>query len=133
MRILMDKTKIHLAITPEIRDKFQALAKKKTKGKMAPLVEWLLNNYEENLGKKDLGEWPEIKKKLILFADRVTGGDVVKLFEEVLANDENSFSIILKIPSRLKGDKEGLKRWLDSRSSALVNVFCKDEDVCRSV
>jgi hypothetical protein len=132
MRISMDKAKIHLALDIEIKDKFQSLAKKKTKGKMAPLIKWLLDNYEENLGKKELGDWPEIKKKVTAFADRATGGDVKKLFEEVLVNDENFFSIILKIPSKLKRDKEGLKKWLDLRSLALINIICK-EDVCRSV
>lgn len=35
--------------------------------------------------------------------------------------DEDVVPVFLKIPGNLKGDKEGLKTWLDSQTSVLVS------------
>jgi hypothetical protein len=126
----MDKTNLYLSVAPETKVKLQALAKKRTKGKMSELVAWFIENSEINLTKKTLDKWPEIREKLAFHADKKTDGDIVKLIKKLIENylevDENFISVMLKIPVSLKQDREGLKNWLNSRSLALINVICKE-------
>jgi len=51
---------------------------------------------------------------------------VEKHLDLVVHNDEE-IPVIMKIPASLKGDKEALRAWLDSKTNAIVEHLGKTE------
>ncbi len=45
------------------------------------------------------------------------------LVDKYLVLDEDVIPVILKIPAALKGDQEGLQKWLDARSKGIVKAL----------
>jgi len=46
--------------------------------------------------------------------------DLVTKYLGLLVNDGSEVPVILKIPSELKGDEEGLRKWMAVRTEAIV-------------
>lgn len=42
---------------------------------------------------------------------------------DLIANDGEEIPVILKIPASLKGDEEGLLKWLNARSAAIAKAL----------
>ncbi len=45
---------------------------------------------------------------------------VRELIEKFVVEDDAIVPVVLKVPVELKGDREGLERWLEARKSAIV-------------
>jgi len=71
---------------------------------------------------------PEMHDKLKSLSKQKGLNNVSQLIRDVLDRflilDDDIIPVIVKIPINLKGDKEGLKSWLEKKSDALVNHFC---------
>lgn len=65
--------------------------------------------------------------KLRLYAQQKTDGNVSKLIrdlmEKYLMCEDDVIPVILKIPVNLKGDSEGLEKWMAAKSSAIVKAL----------
>ena len=51
--------------------------------------------------------------------------DLVDKHIDLIVNDGEEIPVILKIPTSLRGNPEGLKAWLDSRVSGIVKALSK--------
>jgi hypothetical protein len=45
------------------------------------------------------------------------------LVEKYLVSDDDVIPVILKVPSNLKGDADGLQKWMELKSSAIVKAL----------
>jgi len=45
------------------------------------------------------------------------------LVDKYLVTDEDVIPVILKIPASLKGNGDGLQKWLDARAAAIVKAL----------
>jgi hypothetical protein len=45
------------------------------------------------------------------------------LVDKYLVADDSVIPVILKIPGTLKGNEEGLKKWMDARAAAIVKAL----------
>ena len=43
----------------------------------------------------------------------------------LIINDGMEIPVIIRVPKELRGDEEGLKKWMQSRSDAIVNALRK--------
>jgi len=69
----------------------------------------------------------ETQQKLKLYALQKADNNVSKLIRDLvnkyLVSDDEVIPVILKIPIKLKTDKEGLENWLKLKFSAIVNAI----------
>lgn len=72
---------------------------------------------------------PEMHE-LLKASSKKTGDSVSKIIRELVGkhlnlvvNDGEEIPIILKVPAELKGDEEKLRKWLDSRTNAIVKAL----------
>lgn len=69
---------------------------------------------------------PEMQEMLNRHAKKkgVSRSQLVRdMVEKYLINEDEVVPVILKIPSHLKGDAEGLRKWLDQKASAIVKAL----------
>lgn len=50
---------------------------------------------------------------------------LVEKYLPVLAGGASEIPVLLRIPAALKGDRDGLDRWLSVRKDALVQTLCR--------
>lgn len=70
---------------------------------------------------------PQTEEKLKLQAAQKTNGNVSKLVREMLNKylvaEDDVIPVIIKIPIQLRGDQEGLQKWLDVKSQVIVKAL----------
>lgn len=71
----------------------------------------------------------DVQEKLKLVAKTRTDGNVSKLIRELsekyLFIEENVIPVVLKIPVELKGNREALEEWMNTKILAIVNTLSK--------
>lgn len=69
---------------------------------------------------------PEMQEKLKRYA-KVRDVSVSKLVRDLvdkyLVAEEDVIPVILKIPTRLRGDQENLQKWIDTKGAAIVKAL----------
>lgn len=69
---------------------------------------------------------PEMQDKLKRHAKTrdVSVSKLVRdLVDKYLVAEDDVIPVILKIPTKLRGDQENLQRWMDTKSSAIVKAL----------
>jgi hypothetical protein len=70
---------------------------------------------------------PDMQEKLKRHAKQkeVSVSKLVRdLVDKYLVADEDVTPVLLKIPNQLKGERENLQKWLETKASALVKALC---------
>lgn len=71
---------------------------------------------------------PEFQQQLKLYAKQRTRGNVSKairdLVEKYAVIEEDVIPVMIRVPSKLKGDSQNLKDWLDIKAAAIVKALC---------
>lgn len=69
---------------------------------------------------------PEMQDKLKRYAKTrdVSVSKLVRdLVDKYLVAEDDIIPVILKIPTKLRGDQENLQKWMDTKSSAIVKAL----------
>jgi hypothetical protein len=69
---------------------------------------------------------PEMQDKLKKFAKArdVSVSKLVRdLVDKYLVIEDDVIPVILKIPTKLKGDQDGLQKWMEMKSAAIVKAL----------
>ena len=69
---------------------------------------------------------PEMQEKLKKYA-KIRDVSVSKLIRDLvdkyLVAEEDVIPVILKIPTKLRGDEENLQKWIDMKATAIVRAL----------
>ena len=69
---------------------------------------------------------PDLQNKLKTFAKvkEVSVSKIIRdLVDKYLVIEDDIIPVILKIPTRLKGDRENLQKWLDVKAEAIAKAL----------
>ncbi len=69
---------------------------------------------------------PEMQEKLKKYAkskDISVSKLIRDLVDKYLVAEDDIIPVILKIPTKLKGDPENLQKWMETKSSAIVKAL----------
>lgn len=70
---------------------------------------------------------PEFQQQLKLYAKQRTKGNVSKAVRELVEKyavvEEDVIPVMIKVPTKYKGDPENLEKWLEIKAAAIVKAL----------
>lgn len=122
-----------LSLEPEFQQQLKLFARMRTKGNVSRAVRLLVEKHavvDDDTLSISLG--PDSQQQLRGYADHRTKGDVSEavrdLVERYAGVDEDVVPILLKVPSKLRGDPAALSKWLGVKAVAIINALSRGPD-----